>query len=395
MERKPLKVILSDGIKGRRPGFRRILKQWVGAALLNPWYRLCCLLPVEENLVVLADGHQNRMPYSMTVLFRELKKHPDVKVATYFRDYSFCGALEGLCIMLRFMPLYARARYVFLSDCYIPVSCCKKRRETTVVQLWHSCGLMKQVGADSGVEKRSMSPWQYRNYDVFTTSAPCVSDILARAMDIPRHIFSEAGVSRMDALLDERRVKQLRADFFRRYPQYRGKRIVLWAPTFRGSARNGFLVGQEEILRLQRELPESYALIIKTHRFARSKDMDTPVAYGAEELLAVADILITDYSSIYFDYLYFRRPIILFAPDLQAYQAAVGLYRPYESMPGRRVQNGGQLRRAVLTAQTWADEAYVKQLDALWAEQMAYCDGRSTEKLLAQIGLLPRQQTVE
>lgn len=368
---------------------RRIAKRLVSVLLLAPWYRLCCLLPVDKKLVVLADGHQNKMPYSMAALAAELKKYPDLKVVEYFHDYSFCGALRGLMVMLRFMPLYARAGYVFLSDCYVPVSCCKKRKDTTVVQLWHSCGLMKRVGNDSDVEKKSLSPWQHRNYDVFTTSAPCVSDILAPAMGIPRSVFSDVGVSRMDLQFDGDWVAQNRENFLRAYPEYRGKKLILWAPTFRGSAQEGYLAGREEILRLQKELPENYALIIKTHRFARSKDIDTPVVWSAEVIQMFADILITDYSSIMFDYLHFRRPLVLFAPDLEEYRAAVGLYLDYETLPGRLARDYAQLREAVLTAQVWADDAYVARLDELWAEQMAYCDGHSTEKLLARIGLTP------
>ena len=166
---------------------------------------------------------------------------------------------------------------------------------------------------------------------------------------------------------------------------------MLWAPTFRGSAQTGYLAGEEEILRLQMELPEDHVLIIKTHRFARNKNIDTPITYAAEYLQVLADVLITDYSSVYFDYLYFRRPVVLFAPDLEEYLSEVGMYRPYETIPGRLARNYEQLRDAVLTTKIWADEDYVKRMDLLWDEQMAYCDGRSTQRLLTQIGLLPRK----
>lgn len=385
------KVKLLAGLRNLKLRIRRTAKLWGSVFLLSPLYWLCCLQPVEENLVVLADGHQSKMPYSMFALSRELKKYPDLKVVEYFYDYSFCGMLKSLTVMMRFMPLYARAKYVFISDCYVPVSCCKKRKETVVVQLWHSCGLMKQVGADSEVEKKSMSPWQYRNYDVFTTSAACVSDTLSGAMGIPRQVFSEAGVSRMDILFSESWKQQIRESFYKDYPEYRGKKIILWAPTFRGSAQTGYVAGEEEILRLQKELPANYALIVKTHRFARNKDLDSVVTYAAEYLQILADVLITDYSSIYFDYLYFRRPVVLFAPDLEAYLSTVGLYRPYETIPGKLVQDYDRLREAVLTTDSWADEDYIARMDRLWDEQMAYCDGRSTEKLLTQIGLLPRK----
>jgi hypothetical protein len=69
----------------------------------------------------------------------------------------------------------------------------------------------------------------------------------------------------------------------------------------------------------------------------------------------------------------------------------VGLYRPYETIPGKLVQDYDRLLEAVLTTDIWADADYIARMDRLWDEQMAYCDGRSTEKLLAQIGLLPRK----
>lgn len=366
---------------------RRMAKTGIGFLLLNPVYRLCCLMPIRKNLVVLADGHQNTMPASMKYLSRKLREDERLEIREYFHDYSFSGALNGLWAMVKFLPLYARAEYVFICDAFLPVSYCKRRSGTTVVQLWHSCGLMKKVGKDSEQERNLMSRWQYQNYDVFTTSAPAVSRALSWAMDIPQEIFSQAGVCRMDTYFDQEHVARIRRIFFRRFPQYRGKKLILWAPTFRGTAQTGTLVGQDEIQRLQAALPEDHCLIIRTHRFARSQHLDTPLEVSSETLLMVADMLITDYSSIYFDYLYFRRPIVLFAPDLEAYQGQTGMYVPYERFPGRIAKTYDELRDAVMTPERWADDQYRAQIDAFWEEQMAYCDGNSTQKLLRQIGL--------
>lgn len=368
--------------------FRRMAKTCVGILVLNPVYRLCCLMPIRKNLVVLADGHQNTMPSSMKILSQKLRKDTSVEVAEYFHDYSFSGAVRGLQIMLKFLPLYARAEYVFICDAFLPVSYCKRRSGTTVVQLWHSCGLMKKVGKDSEQERKLMSHWQYKNYDVFTTSSPVVSRILSGAMDIPESVFSQAGVSRMDTYFDIETVEKTRYAFFEKYPQYRGKKLILWAPTFRGTAQTGTLAGQEEILRLQAEMPDDYKLIIRTHRFVQGRNMDTHVEFSSEELLMVADMLITDYSSIYFDYLYFRRPIVLFAPDLENYLRDTGMYVSYEKFPGLIAKTYDALYDAVLTAGQWADRQYRERMDAFWNEQMVYCDGSSTEKLLRQIGLI-------
>lgn len=371
---------------------RRRWKEWAGRFLLGPWYRLCCLCPVEKGLVVLADGHGNEMPYSMEYLARRLKKLPQVKVVEYFRDYTRGNPARRLWAMLGFMPLYARAEYVFLCDCYVPVSCCEKRKETRVIQLWHSGGLMKRIGRDSPAEREQMASWQHRNYDLFTVSAPCVADTLEKALGVPESVFSRAGVPRMDTLFEEGRAASLRERFLEGHPGYRGKKLVLWAPTFRGWAGAGALVGQEEILRLQGALPEEYALIIRSHPCSGAASLDTPAVLGTEELAAIADILITDYSSLYFDFSFFRRPIVLFAPDLEEYLETVGLYRPYESYPGRVARDFDQLLEAVVTAAEWADGDYVRALDEIWQEQMACCGGNSTGTLLKALGLLSGQE---
>lgn len=375
-------------IKRVLTSMRRAMKYFTCFALLAPFYYLSCLRPVEKGLVVLADGHQDKIPYSMRALREKLESMENVHVVEYFRDYSFCNPVKGLWVMLRFMPLYARAEYVFLCDCFVPVTCCRKRKGTRVVQLWHSCGLMKKVGVDSPEDANAMMKTQYRNTDVFTASSDAVSDVLATALRIPRENFSTAGVSRMDLMYRKEREARLRRFFYRNYPQYRGKKILLWAPTFRGGVHFAFLDGQEEILRLQEELKDTHAILIKTHRFAKSTDINSDVRLSAEQLLAVADGLITDYSSIYFDYLYYRKPVILFAPDLEDYEQRRGLYPDYARTPGYVARDEAQLRQAILTMDEWADENYRQAQDALWQEQMEFCDGHSTEKLLTELGLL-------
>lgn len=366
---------------------RRWLKAGCCALLLAPYYRLCCLRPVQQNLVVFADGHQDAMPYSMEALHARLTALPELEVVDYFHDCSFCTPLQGLKTMLRFMPLYARARYVFLCDCFVPAASCRKRRGTTVVQLWHSCGLLKKAGVDSPEDAAGMMKGQYRNTDVFTASGPAVADILSKALLIPRAAFSSAGVTRMDLLYDGARTAALRRGFLERYPQYQGKALVLWAPTFRGSVRSGYLAGTAEILRLREELEDSHGVILKTHRFGGGRAADTPVDLPSEQLLAIADILITDYSSIYYDYLYFRRPVVFYVPDLEEYRRRRGMYVDVSQLPGRLARNYDELKYAVLHAGVWADDAYRARQDRLWQEQMGDCDGHSCDKLMEELGI--------
>lgn len=367
---------------------RRMMKYCVSHFILEPWYYLCCLRPIQKGFVVLADGHQNTLTYSLQAISERVKEIPGINVVEYYHNYSFCGRLEGLKIMLRFMPLYARAEYVFICDCFIPSVSCRKRQGTTLIQLWHSCGLMKKVGIHSPEDAVDMLKIQYRNTDVFTASSAAVSDVLSEALMIPRDRFWTVGVPRMDLLYRKERIESLRRFFHTKYPEYHGKKVGLWAPTFRGNVHNAYLEGAETVVHLQEELKDDYGIVIKTHRFSNHQEIDTPIKMSSEQLMAVADFLITDYSSIYYDYLFFRRPIILYAPDLEIYEKTRGLYLDYKKLPGYVATNEAQLRYAITHMDTWADEDYYKRLDALWEEQMAYCDGHSTDKLLRQLGIL-------
>lgn len=364
-----------------------LLKKAIGFFLLNPYYLLQRIHPIEKGLVLLADGHQNHIPYSLEAVKKALEKNPNVHLLEYYKDYSFCGIRKALAAMLGFIPLYARAEYVFISDCYIPAASCFKRKGTTLVQLWHSSGLLKKVGCDSPVEKHNSMQGQYRNTDYFTASAPIVADTLSRALNIPRDRFIDTGTTRMDLLTDTRRTEMLKAAFLRKYPAYRNKKLILWAPTFRGNAHNGYLAGEEEIFHLQQDLGDEYAVIIKTHRFSNSKQINTPVNFSAEQLLTFADILITDYSSIYFDYLFFRRPVILFAPDFVAYEKERGIYLDYTEMPGYHAYDYNELLKGVLSTEDWADAQYKAAQDRLWEEQMLWCNGKSCTNLLSLLGL--------
>lgn len=370
-----------------KKAFIKITKILICKCVLSPIYYLCSLKPVDRKLVVLADGHQSEMPHSMMMVKKKLETLKGIKIKEYYHDYSFGGTFRNLWTMMRFMPIYARARYVFISDCFVPVSSCKKRKGTTVVQLWHSSGLMKKIGYDSPQEEETLFALQYRNYDVFTVSSPIVGDVLSKAMRLPREVFIDSGVTLLDYNYRKELVDGFREKFYTMYPKYRNKKIVLWAPTFRGTPRDGYLVGQKELLRLKAELSDDYEVIIKTHRYSRMKEHDTDIVYRADMLIHVADMLITDYSSIYYDYLSRKLPIILFCPDLEQYKSERGLYIDYSSLPGKHVMKYDELYEAVVTADSWSDDDYRHKIDEIWKIHMNLCDGKSCEKLFKTLHL--------
>ncbi len=124
------------------------------------------------------------------------------------------------------------------------------------------------------------------------------------------------------------------------------RRIVLFAPTWRGASFSrpsrdvDALAGQ--VAQLQRALGDECVVLLKTHQIVHSHAATRPVLTGslvpntipANVLLGVADALVTDYSSIFFDYLATGRPIAFLTPDATEYAETRGTYLPLDELPG-------------------------------------------------------------
>ena len=138
-------------------------------------------------------------------------------------------------------------------------------------------------------------------------------------MKLPETSILPVGVSRTDMYFNETFNQKCRDNFFSQYPEARNKKIVLWAPTFRGKPGVASVYGLDDVLKAQEELKDTHYFIIKLHPHTQVHTEGTNCDIPSEELLPVADIVITDYSSILFDAMIYQLPLVLFAPDLEEY----------------------------------------------------------------------------
>lgn len=366
---------LSIGFKVKQLG-----KMLLQNAVLPLMYRFFAKKPVKKGLVIFADAHHNECPFSMKIMRLRVGRIEGLDVRDFYIDMQDCSDIALVKYIVRFMSAYARAEYVFICDNFLPVSSCKKREGTKVIQLWHSGGLLKKAGYDSqDCIPKGYKGEVYKNYDLWTVSAPCVVPVMASSTHQKKENVKALGISRTDAYFNERYNALCREKFFERYPEAYGKTIVLWAPTFRGNAAEPYVVGEEEVTRVCKEM--GYYLIKKLHpHMENAEDIGIP----AERLFAVADLMITDYSSIVFDYLAYDKPFVFFAPDLEKFKAERGFYVDYESFPTTVAKDTATLRTAMLNELNFRRK---KELTACYEYHMQNCDGHSTDRILKEIGL--------
>ena len=363
---------------------KQLAKMFVQHIFLPTLYSFHKHRKISENSVIFADAHHNDLPFSMKCMYDAVSQKEGLKISTFFLDFQKCSYLSLLKWLNSFMKAYATARYVFICDNFLPVSSCKKRSETTVVQLWHSGGLMKKAGYDC----EDAIPKMYKgnvfaNYDLFTVSAESCVEIIKSSMRQPEGVVKATGISRSDIYFDSDYNDACRKEFFEAYPEAKGKKIILWAPTFRGNAENPVLVGEQEIDNTFKN-SDGYFLVKKLHPHFENKNADRITCkIPSERLLPVCDLLITDYSSIVFDYLVYLKPFVLFAPDYDEYMKNRGCYVDYNSYPTTVAKNQSELISAV------SSELLSRNTDDLreaFAFHMGSCDGNSTRRILETIG---------
>lgn len=337
----------------------------------------------KPKLIILADAHHDSMPFSLQRMEAQLEKR-GYRVTKYIRNYSKMSARGAALSAMGFMRLYAQAKYVFICDNFLPVVSCKKRKETKVIQLWHACGVMKKMGYDAADDiPHYYRASVYRNYDLVTVSAPECTKYLCSAMRLSEQIVRPLGVSRTDFYFDPTWIAQCKADFYRQHPQAKGKTVILWAPTFRGNAEAPYLVGAEDILALEAQLGEDYYFLYKVHPHIETHTHLSNCAILTERLLPVADLMITDYSSVLYDFMFFKKPLVLYAPDFHEYDAARGLYLSYETLSPFICKTSRTLLQTVKAAL----EQKEQQHTLCRQRYLSACDGNATARILQTIHL--------
>ncbi len=213
------------------------------------------------------------------------------------------------------------------------------------------------------------------------------------AFGIDKENIYVLGLPRSDLYLDEKRMEEKAERFYQRFPELSGKRLILYAPTFRdeqvknpelGMNLEVFLNGLHEddvvMLRLHPYVAANFPEgSLKRYRGKIRNFSDYPEAAA---VLAVSGLLITDYSSIIFEYCLLEKPIIFYAYDYEKFEKdGRSFYKDYtDYVPGEVVSTEKELLRAIGECETHSER--VKDFKE---NSFRYLDGKSTKRLLHKI----------
>jgi len=368
--------------------------------------------PIRHRTVVYESFAGNGALCNPEAIFRSLLADPEFADLTHIWSISDPDAAAALraefadtrnvVIVARGSAAYWRAvstaGYLVNNATFPPAF--SKRVGQVYLNTWHGTPL-KLMGFDmpGGARESANTLRNLLNADYLLAANPFMAETMYedayQLRNVYRGAIIEEGYPRIDRqwMSDAEREQRVGALAAQLGTSLTGKRIVLFAPTWRG---NSFQAPDadlahlaDQVAGLQRELGDEVAVLLKTHQVVHRAASGIPALrrvlvpniVATNVLLGLADALVTDYSSIFFDYLATGRPIGFLVPDGDAYSADRGTYMPLDELPGPVQTDPLALGRDL--ADLLRPDAAAHPRYAEWAERFVpYDDGRATARVI-------------
>lgn len=305
------------------------------------------LFPLKENRACFLSMHNEGFCDSLgsvCELMREERK--DIQAVFITReDLSLSKPFRLIAFFLIKSRLLATSKYVFLNDNFMPMGRLNFRKQAVITQLWHAEGAFKRFGLDieqpETVRKNEIQGNKKLSYVV--CSGEGVRDIYADAFGVKRTQVLPLGAPRCDFLLKKGNAEKVKKELEELYPQAKGKKVVLYAPTFRDTKEGNLgLLEHFDTKKFTEAVGEEYILFVKLHpqihEICKIENAVDVTCYDDVRKLALfCDILITDYSSICMDFSLLDKKTVFFAYDLEEYRSKRDFYFEYEDYVSGKV----------------------------------------------------------
>lgn len=367
---------------------------------------------IQEKTVLYQAYRNNIMGGNPYGIFSRLMEDPDYKDYTHVWVYKQDQSLEddtfqkySGCPNVVYVKNGARKYYKYLASCQFLISNAAfpaywvKKEGQTYINTWHGTPL-KTLGRQAKDRSLSSIMNAQRNFfqcDYMVMPNRYTIERMAEAYDL-KGMFTgtviDAGYPRTDLAVNTDKSHILELLERKLKKSLSGRKIVLYAPTFRSEGGRSVNTSEEVgqyMTDMMDVLPPDYELVFKVHNmmasfFKNNSRMEGRLIFDeieTNELLSVTDVLITDYSSIFFDFLCRKKPILFFVYDRQEYADGRGLYRPLEELPGAVCETVGEIKEQFGKIQ---DGSYdCREKFQRYLEEFAYNDDGMASKRAVDI----------
>ncbi len=342
-------------------------------------------LDIEDKTILLESQHGTEINGNMFYLLKELANSDDYKdfkifitcrqgnkkkFMKVFDNYGIKRVTPVVLSTFKYMRLMASAKYLFNDNTFLPYFI--KRDGQVYLNTWHGTPLktlgrgIRNAMHGIGNTQKNFVAADYLLYPNEYTMEHMVEDYMIENLATGKALLG--GYPRNTAFFDNKKKQEII-----KLMGLKGKKVYAYMPTWRGSVGNidakANIYLQYYLYELDKQLNEDEVVFVNLHPIAK-KNVDFkgfkhiqkfPTDYETYDFLNCVDCLITDYSSVFYDFAISKKKIILFTYDEEEYFADRGVYKPLSELPFARAKTIDELIREMRTPKQYDDEAFVQE----------------------------------
>lgn len=302
----------------------------LGIIILRLIYMPLKLFKIQNKIVYISRQFNN--PTMDFTLIKEAVEKIDSNtknvILTKRLEKGLGNAIVYVLHIFKQMYHIATSKVVIVDTYCIAVSVLKHKKQTRIIQIWHAMGAIKKfgyqtIGKQSGADaKTAKIMCMHKNYDYVLCPSKITKDYYCEAFNIDENKILYMALPRVDYILQKRDTQKIYAE----YPELREKKNVLYVPTF----RKGKKIKLNKLV--ENFNTDKYNLIVKLHPLDRKaytyKEKEGIIydeKFTSYELLDIADMIISDYSSLAIETALLNKPLYFYNYDLEEYEESTGL----------------------------------------------------------------------
>lgn len=362
--------------------------------------KLLQCLPIKKNKILMMSyygkGYDCNPKYLTEYLLEHKSQYP-WDIVWVFNNVEIHKNIEGIrkvrMMSLRYFYELCTAQVILTN--FRMTKQFHKRKNQYYIQTWHSSLRLKKIEKDAETSLMQsyieMAKADSKQCNLLISGCKMSTEIFRRAFWYQGPIL-ECGTPRNDYLINNRQdeVKQVKE----RLGILQNKKIVLYAPTFRKDHdMNVYNLEYKKIINsLQKRWGEEWVVLIRLHPHLSSDKLqinwdnqikDVTQWDDIQELLKVSDVLISDYSSLIFDFSFTKRPCFLYVPDLENYIAQDrSLYFEIDKLPFEIAKSQQELEQKI---EGFIEQNYDNKLQQFMGKIGSFEDGQACKRLAEYI----------
>lgn len=303
-----------------------------------------------KNTILLMSEQNDTIRYNLKAVADRMKERGMEKdFRILYSARSAAAESQSLKSWFSLIQKLAQSGIIFLDDHAVVLNWLKLSKDTKLIQLWHAGAGFKSSGYSRWGHKGGPGAAScHRQYTFGIAGSKNIAPFFSEVWGINDEQVLPTGMPRMDEFLREDYREQKTKELYEKYPICKGKKVMLYAPTYRGRGKKEAYYPYKRIdfQGLYEACGDEYVVMFKMHPWVKGnvpiedaykdKFLDVSKYLNINDLFYITDLLVTDYSSNIFEFSLMKKPMLFFAFDKTQYAFSRGFHRDYEkSAPGK------------------------------------------------------------